>query len=78
MRTLPAGMATELPKQGRSMARVHLLDIQRADGSQYFWSDFEGQFLSRLTGAQQLYKPWVTQPPADHWDPSKTFCASRS
>ena len=63
MRTLPAGMATELAKQGRAIHRVHLFDVQRADGTQYFWSDFEGQFLSRLTGAQQLYKPWIAQPP---------------
>jgi len=56
-------MATELAKQGRAMHRVHLFDVQRGDGTNYFWADFEGQFLSRLTGAQQLYKPWVTQPP---------------
>ncbi len=63
MRTLPAGMAPELAKAGRSMHRVHLFDVQRGDGTNYFWSDFEGQFLSRLTGAQQLYKPWIAQPP---------------
>lgn len=63
MRTLPAGFAAEAAKRFRSMARVHLLDVQRADGSTYFWSDFEGQFLSRLTGAQQVYKPWITQAP---------------
>jgi hypothetical protein len=63
MRSLPAGMATELAKRGRGMHRVHLFDVQRADGTNYFWSDFEGKFLSRLTGAQQLYKPWIKQPP---------------
>lgn len=63
MRTLPAGMAAELAKRGRSLHRVHLLDVQRGDGTNYFWSNCEGQFLSRLTGAQQLYKPWITQPP---------------
>jgi hypothetical protein len=63
MRTLPAGMATELAKRGRGMHRVHLLDVQRGDGSNYFWSNFEGQFLSRLTGAVQQYKPWIKQPP---------------
>jgi hypothetical protein len=63
MRTLPAGMAAELAKRGRSMARAHLVDVQRADGSAYFWSDFEGVFLSRLTGANQQYKPWITNPP---------------
>jgi hypothetical protein len=64
VRTLPAGMATELAKRGRSIHRVHLLDVQRGDGTNYFWSDVEGQFLSRLTGAQQLYKPWIKQPPS--------------
>lgn len=63
MRTLPAGMAAELAKSGRQLHRVHLLDVQRGDGSNYFWSDVEGQFLSRLTGAQQQYKPWIKQPP---------------
>ena len=63
MRTLPAGMAAELAKRGRGMHRVHLIDVQRGDGTTYFWSNFEGQFLSRLTGAPQLYKPWVKQPP---------------
>jgi len=63
MRTLPAGMLSELAKRGRSLQRVHLVDVQRADGSTYFWSDFEGVFLSRLTGANQQYKPWITQAP---------------
>jgi hypothetical protein len=63
VRTFPAGVETELAKRGRSMARVHLFDVQRADGTNYFWADFEGQFLSRLTGAQQLYKPWVIEKP---------------
>ena len=63
VRTLPAGMATELAKSGRGMQRVHLFDVQRGDGTTYFWSNFEGQFLSRLTGALQLYKPWVKKPP---------------
>ena len=64
MRTLPAGMATELAKRGRSgIGRVHLFDVQRGDGTNYFWSSHEGQFLSKLTGAQQQYKPWVKEPP---------------
>lgn len=63
MRTLPAGMAAELAKQGRSMARVHLFDVQRGDGTNYFWSTHEGQFLSRITGTVQQYKPWIKQPP---------------
>lgn len=58
-------MATELAKRFRSsISRVHLIDVQRSDGTQYFWSTFEGQFLSRLTGAQQLYKPWIKEPPS--------------
>lgn len=63
MRTLPAGLQTELAKRGRSIHRVHLFDIQRSGGSQYFWSDVEGVFTSRLTGAAQQYKPWIVQPP---------------
>jgi hypothetical protein len=63
MRTLAAGLQAELDKQGRSIHRIHLFDIQRSDGSQYFWSDVEGVFLSFLTGAQQQYKPWVITPP---------------
>jgi len=42
---------------------VHLLDVQRADGSTFFWSTHEGQFLSRITGAIQSYKPWIVKPP---------------
>src|SRR5712692_4525025 len=63
MITLPAGAATELAKRFAPGLRVHLLDVQRADGSMFFWSDLEGQFLSRLTGAQQQYKPWIKTPP---------------
>src|SRR5260370_7370722 len=57
-------MAAELAKSGRPKRRIHLIDVQRADGTNYFWSTVEGQFLSRLTGAMQQYKPWITQPPA--------------
>lgn len=63
MRTLPAGLQAELDKTGRPLARIHLFDIQRYDGTQYFWSDVEGVFLSFLTGAAQQYKPWVITPP---------------
>ncbi len=64
MRTYPAPVTAEIAKRGSTMPRVHLLDVQRGDGTNYFWSTHEGQFLSRLTGAQQLYKPWIKQPPA--------------
>src|SRR6266403_1901772 len=63
VRTLPAGMTPELAKRFRQMGRVHLFDVQRGDGSTYFWATHEGSFLSRLTGAVQQYKPWVTTPP---------------
>ena len=63
MRTLPAGLEAELAKRGRSLQRVHLLDVQRSDGSSYFWSTHEGVFLSRLTGANQTYKPWLKDGP---------------
>lgn len=59
MRTLPAGLAAELAKRGRPLDRIHLLDVQRADGTNYFWSTHEGLFLSRLTGANAQYKPWL-------------------
>jgi hypothetical protein len=64
VRTYPAPVAAELAKRGGGMMpRVHLIDVQRGDGSTYFWSTFEGQFLSGITGAQQLYKPWIKRPP---------------
>lgn len=63
MRTFTAAMTAEVAKRMRVTPRIHLIDVQRGDGTQYFWSTFEGQFLSRLTGALQLYKPWITQPP---------------
>jgi len=58
-------MATELAKRFRGgISRIHLIDVQRSDGTNYFWSTHEGQFLSRLTGITQTYKPWVKVPPS--------------
>lgn len=57
--TTPAGMATFLKNQGGSCAPIALLDIQTLDGTQYFWSDYEGTYLSEMTGAQQFYSGWV-------------------
>lgn len=63
MRTLPAGLAAELAKRARPMHRIHLLDLQRSDGTNYFWSSLEGIYLSRLTGAAQTYKGWLKDGP---------------
>jgi phage-related protein len=63
MRTLPTGMAAEVAKRLGPLARIHLFDIQRGDGSQYFWASHEGVFLSRLTGTTQQYKPWIKTAP---------------
>jgi hypothetical protein len=63
VRTFAASLQAELDKRARPLHRIHLFDVRRYDGTQYFWSDVEGQFLSFLTGAQQQYKPWVIQPP---------------
>lgn len=41
------------------MQPVILLDIQTADGAQYFWSDIEGTYPSEMTGANQFYSGWV-------------------
>ncbi|MGH8678581.1 MAG: hypothetical protein ACREUQ_09555, partial [Burkholderiales bacterium] len=64
MKTLAAGLATELAKRGRSLSRIHLLDVQTGDGQNFFWSDFEGVFPSVLTGTNQVYKPWIKQAPS--------------
>ena len=63
MKTLPAGLAAEIAKQGRSLQRFHLLDVQTWDGQTYFWSDFEGTFPGVLAAGTQTYKPWLKQPP---------------
>ncbi len=38
---------------------VILLDIQTFDGTQYFWSDFEGTYPNKFTGANQFYNGWI-------------------
>lgn len=63
MRSLPAGLAVELAKRGRSLQRIHLVDVQTSDGQNFFWSDVEGKFLSALTAAEEQYKPWIKTPP---------------
>ena len=58
-RTLPAGTETFLARQGSSFMPVLLVDIQTLDGTQFFWSDYEGNYLSLLTGASQFYNGWI-------------------
>lgn len=57
--TQPAGTELFLSKQGGSFVPVVLLDIQTLDGSQYFWSDFEGSYPTKFTGATQFYNGWI-------------------
>jgi hypothetical protein len=56
-------MTSDLAQRLGRVSRIHLFDIQRGDGTNYFWSSHEGAFLSRLTGSVQQYKPWVKTPP---------------
>lgn len=60
-RTLPAGTQTWLAAQGgnRTSTPIVLADIQTADGTQYFWSDVEGTFTSKLNGTPQFYNGWI-------------------
>jgi phage-related protein len=58
-RTLPAGTAAWLAKQGGNAMPVVLADIQTGDGTQYFWSDYEGAYPTKFTGANQLYNGWI-------------------
>jgi phage-related protein len=59
-RTLPTGAQAWLAKQGGgNISPVILIDIQTADGTQYFWSDLEGNYTSRMTGATQFYSGWI-------------------
>jgi Tfp pilus assembly protein FimT len=49
----PAGTELFLSKQGGMFVPVILLDIQTLDGTQYFWSDYEGYYPSKfLTGTR--------------------------
>lgn len=52
-------VAAWIQRQGGLIAPVLLLDIQTNDGTQYFWADSEGTYLSELTGANQFYNGWV-------------------
>ena len=47
-RTLPTGTDLWLAKQGATAFPVVLLDIQTIDGTQYFWSDYEGNYPARI------------------------------
>jgi phage-related protein len=58
-RTLPAGAAAFIANQGAPFMPILLLDIQTFDGTQYFWSDSEGTYISKLTGANQFYNGWI-------------------
>lgn len=58
-RTLPAGTENFLAQMGGIMRPVVLLDIQTTDGSQFFWADLEGNYLSEMTGQTQFYNGWL-------------------
>jgi hypothetical protein len=45
--------------RGASSVPVILLDIQTIDGSSFFWSDYEGNYPTRATGANQFYNGWI-------------------
>jgi hypothetical protein len=55
----PAGTEAFLAKQGGMFVPVILVDIQTLDGTQYFWSDFEGTYPTKFTGANQFYNGWI-------------------
>jgi hypothetical protein len=57
--TQPAGTELFLSKQGGSFVPVILVDIQTLDGTQYFWSDYEGSYPTKFTGATQFYSGWI-------------------
>ena len=56
-RSVP-GLAQFLANQGQ-IAPILLVDIQTLDGTNYFWSDYEGAYPSIITGASQYYYPWI-------------------
>jgi phage-related protein len=59
-RTLPAGTEAWMAKQGGgNISPVVLVDVQTSDGTQFFWSDLEGNYTSRITAASQFYSGWV-------------------
>jgi phage-related protein len=57
--TQPAGTELFLSKQGGMFVPVILLDIQTLDGSQYFFTDYEGSYPTKFTGATQFYNGWI-------------------
>jgi phage-related protein len=52
-------MQAWLKRQGGIVQPVLLLDIQVSDGTNFFWSDLEGTYLSEITGANQFYNGWI-------------------
>jgi hypothetical protein len=58
-RTLPAGTAAFLAQRGAMFVPIVLLDIVTIDGTQYYWSDYEGTYPTRATGAAQFYNGWI-------------------
>jgi len=67
--TLPAGTESELAKKTGSALRL-LVDIQTADGTTYFLSDWGSSYPGRIiTPGNQVYLPWVKS--AGHFTQSK-------
>jgi len=60
-RTLPAGTEAFLSKQGGMFVPVILLDIQTLDGTQFFWTDYEGTYPAKITAGNQFYSGWIKQ-----------------
>jgi hypothetical protein len=58
-RTLPSGTETFLARQGGMFVPILLVDIQTLDGTQYFWSDYEGVYPTKFSGANQFYNGWI-------------------
>lgn len=58
-RVMPTGTA-QFFKQRTGFAPIVLLDLQTADGTNYYWSDFAGSYPMRLgAGGNVAYAPWV-------------------
>jgi hypothetical protein len=58
-RTLPAGTAAFMAARGAMFVPIVLLDIVTIDGTQYYWSDYEGIYPTRATGLSQFYNGWI-------------------
>lgn len=54
-----AGTELFLSRQGGAFVPTILVDIQTLDGTQYFWSDYEGRYPTKFTGATQFYNGWI-------------------